>query len=329
MACPVPGCPCSCRAVPPPEYGLAGMECAGVWSTTTSSNGKQGLPHDDGLRLHACLCFVEYLPAHLSTRSLGWSMQYSKASGLIRSGVVRKCRRYPPLSGSRNRENPVAKSLFITIQSIGRLGLLLLIRRCVVCLRLDASHRHGSDPGTGGAGAAHARTRTRPPPLVRRAGSRPGNTGAAFAAVFTCDGQLLSIQSSTATTTKAHLIPPSLPPGRRLAHVLVKADESRGAESDTATPGLADPLRGSSSWFLVGLAAVALFQPHPRAYILSSSVPFCASRLAAAQARYETERVAVSSRRLVLARQIHRGHLSRAARAISISSTGLVNGGVE
>ena len=68
---------------------------------------------------------------------------------------------------------------------------LTLLRRCVVCLRLDASHRHGR------RGAAHARPRPRTPPaaLVRRAGSRSENTGAAFAAVFTCDGQLLSFNA--------------------------------------------------------------------------------------------------------------------------------------
>ena len=42
---------------------------------------------------------------------------------------------------------------------------LTLLRRCVVCLRLDASHRHGR------RGSAHARPRTPPAALVRRAGS--------------------------------------------------------------------------------------------------------------------------------------------------------------
>jgi hypothetical protein len=123
------------------------------------------------LRLHACL----YLPACPSCPSLSHSFPPGQCN--IQS--------FRAISSTQMPEAGTEK-IVVYHHPIHRHGLLLL-RRSVVCLRLDASHRHGR------RGAAHARPRTRPPPaaLVRRAGSRPGNPGAAFAAVFTCDGQLL------------------------------------------------------------------------------------------------------------------------------------------
>jgi hypothetical protein len=92
-----PARPWPCRALPP----LAGVECAGVWSSTS----KQGLPHDDGGVLQnsvpasasACMFVSACLPVLPVSLSLvpSWSMQYSKLqSHLVYSNA-----------GSRNREN--------------------------------------------------------------------------------------------------------------------------------------------------------------------------------------------------------------------------------
>lgn len=129
------------------------------------------------LRLHACL----YLPACPSCPSLSRSLLVNAIFKASEPSRLLKCRK-------PEQRKSIGK-IVVYHHPIHRHGLLLL-RRSVVCLRLDASHRHGR------RGAAHARPRTRrprtpPAALVRRAGSRPGNTGAAFAAVFTCDGQLL------------------------------------------------------------------------------------------------------------------------------------------
>ena len=208
-------------------------------------------------------------------------MQYSKLqSHLTWYLYVRKCRRYPLFSPEAGTEKIQCK-IVVYHHPIHRHGLLLL-RRCVVCLRLDASHRHGQ---------AYTPTPTPRPPPCSAARGQDRETR-----------ELLLLPSLRATDSCFHSIQSS----NKSSPTSVKA-EARGAESDTATPGQAGSPTpqharsihfaaaggsSSSSWLGGSRSIHALV-------LSSSSVPFYASRLAAAQARYETDRVAVSSRRLV------------------------------
>jgi hypothetical protein len=156
------------------------------------------------------------------------------------------------------------------------------------CAALFASSSSQLPPTRAARGGPCTHTHTAD--LVRRAGSRPGNTGAAFAAVFTCDGQLLSIQQKS-----------SSPGGRRLSHVpswseLAAPSRTRRRRGRRAACAIHFAGWSSSSSWLGGSRSIdALVR-------LRLSFFLCNANLAAA--RYKTDRaaprrVAVSSRRLV------------------------------
>lgn len=233
-------------------------------------------------------CNIQKLQSHLSIYLSIYTVTYANAGILSLCGTEK--------IQSQNRCLSPSIGTRVLYYKRGRLASDPALR----CAALFASSSSQLPPTRAARGGPCTHTHTAD--LVRRAGSRPGNTGAAFAAVFTCDGQLLSIQQ------KKRLVP-----GRAPARPRSKLELARGAESDTATPGEAgsavqpgrpptcmrDPLRGR----VVVLVLVGRVALHRRAcrrppQFLSMQV------LPRHAARYKTDRaaprrVAVSSRRLV------------------------------
>jgi hypothetical protein len=293
------GLPLSLRAV-------AGTECAGVWSTSKDCRMMMvACSRIQSLRVWSACMFVSAhaslsLPIPIpgvvnaifkSFRAIYlsiYTVTYANAGILSLCGTEKiqsqdRCLFYHHRSAR----------MYCTTEEAGWLQAL----RCAALFVSSSSQLPPTRAARGGP-CTHTHTAD----LVRRAGSRPGNTGAAFAAVFTCDGQLLSIQQ------KKRLVP-----GRAPARPRSKLELARGAESDTATPGEAgsavqpgrpptcmrDPLRGR----VVVLVLVGRVALHRRAcrrppQFLSMQV------LPRHAARYKTDRaaprrVAVSSRRLV------------------------------
>lgn len=281
------GLPLALRAV-------AGTECAGVWSTSKDCRMMMvACSRIQSLRVWSACMFVSAhaslsLPIPIpgvvnaifkSFRAIYlsiYTVTYANAGILSLCGTEKiqsqdRCLFYHHRSAR----------MYCTTEEAGWLQAL----RCAALFVSSSSQLPPTRAARGGP-CTHTHTAD----LVRRAGSRPGNTGAAFAAVFTCDGQLLSIQQKS-----------SSPGGRRLSHV--------PSWSELAVPIWTRRRRGrraacaihfagwssSSSWLGGSRSIDALVR-------LRLSFFLCNANLAAA--RYKTDRaaprrVAVSSRRLV------------------------------